>query len=230
MWRIIEDIFVKFPIIPLYGLTWVIGVYYFKKYFDTALKHFPLFIGYTFLTELLGFLVKNYPEFTFFTDTRVDWHNIIIYNIYGFVIMFYFAWLYLQLLRSWKFKRVIKVGVGIYLVITVISLFYKDPFHEVLVYPAVIESLIIVLAAFFHMKELRQLSDLPPQQYNLMFWVDLGLLVFHIPFPIIYFCAVHYFSEIYRPLHLHDVQNITIAAMYIIFIIGFIRSSRPSFR
>ena len=230
MWRIIEDIFIKFPILPLYALAWVIGVFYFKKYFDTVLRHFPLIIGYTFLTELLGFLVKNYPEFTFFTDPRFDWHNIIIYNIYGLVTMFYFTWIYYRLLVSEKFKRIILFGLATYLVCTVICLFYQDPLHEVLLYPAIIESLSIALAALLHIKELRGIANIAPQNYNLMFWVDRGLLAFHIPFPIIYFSAVNIFREVYLPFRFSDLHNITIAAMYVLFIIGFIRSSRPAFR
>jgi hypothetical protein len=182
------------------------------------------------LTELLGFLVKNYPEFTFFMDKGTDWHNIIIYNIYSLVTLVYFAWLYLRLFSDQMHKKAVKIGAAVYMLSYVISLFYQDPFHEALLYPVVIESLVIVMAALFHIKELRRITDLPPQQYNLMYWVDRALLVFHIPFPIIYICAVHYYREMYKPFYLFELQLFTIVVMYILIIIGFIRSSRPSFR
>lgn len=189
-----------------------------------------MFIGYTFINELLGFLIKNYPEFTLFIDKEHNWHNIIIYNIYGIVSLFYFGWVYLNLLDDLRHKKWILWSSGIYLLILAISLFYQDPLHEALVVPLILESIIISFCVFLHIDHLKKSRPLPPQQYNLMFWVDRGLLLFHIPFPIIYLCAIKYYREIYEPLGLATALNFVIAGMYLLFTIGFIRSSRPAFR
>lgn len=230
MWRIIEDIFIKFPILPLYALTWVVGVFFFKKYFDTAIRHLPLFIGYTFLTELLGFLVKNYSEFTFYTDPQHDWHNIIIYNIYGVLTLFYFAWVYLKLIKRRKLQLLIKGGVILYAISYIITLVYRDPEHEVFLVPSMINGFVISTAAFCHIWELKQKPGSSPPHYNLMFWVDRGLIAFNLPFPFLYFILFNHYREIFQPYRLDIVFDLSIAAMYIIFIIGFIRASRPAFR
>lgn len=230
MWRIIEDIFIKIPILPLYALTWVVGVIYFKKYFDTAIRHLPLFIGYTFLNELLGFLVKNYSEFTFYTDPRYDWHNIIIYNIYGVLTLLYFAWVYLKLIKRRRLQLVIKGGVILYFISYFICLIYLDPAHDVFLAPAMIEGFLIATAAFFHIWELKQKRGSTPAYYNLMFWIDRGLIAFYLPFPMLYFLMCNYYRNVFQPYGLGTVFELSIVAMYIIFIIGFIRSSRPAFR
>ena len=111
-----------------------------------------------------------------------------------------------------------------------LACFYQDPFHKALVAPLILGSLIISFCVFLHLHQLKKYRPLPPQQYNLMFWIDRGLLLFHIPFPFIHFCAIMYYREVYEPLFLATVLNCLIAGMYILFTIGFIRSSRPAFR
>ena len=230
MWKVVADIIKEFPVLPLYALCWVVGVIHFKKYFDTALKHFPLFIGYTLLNELLGFLIKNYPDYTLFTASAHDWHNIILYNIYAVLTMLYFTGVYYTLIKNPMYRKWILGAVGVFFLSIAISLVFQDPLHEALVYSFATESLVIVLFVFLHIKEIKQTPALPPQEYNLMFWIDRGLLTFHLPFPLICFMAFQYYAQVYKPLHLATVLNLCIAAMHILFIIGFIHSSRPVFR
>ena len=55
----------------LYGVALALSVFRYGKYFDSILKYFPILIGYTLLTEILGMLIKRKEEFVIIFSQRV---------------------------------------------------------------------------------------------------------------------------------------------------------------
>ncbi len=215
--------------IPLYLVTWVIAMYKYRTYFDTVMRFFPIFIMYTFLTELLGYFVKNYEEFQFFSDPRYSWHNVIIYNIYSVISFVFFYYVYWATLKTQKYRNLVKYSALISLLAYFISLFFQDPFHSNLYYADLIASIALMFCIWMYFKEKRIEKNEYPLYRSLLFWISLGLAIFHIFFPFI-FLAAYETPEWYAAYHLHQFLLILIAIMYFLFITGFLISHRKAFR
>lgn len=215
--------------IPLYLLAWIIAVGRYRSYYDTVLKYFPVFIIYTFLTELLGYFIKHTDEFQFFSDYRYTWHNIIIYNIYSVLSFSFFYYIYWSILKIDKHKTRVKYAAIVGLSSYLISLFFQNPFHKGLYWADLIASIVLLYAIGLYFIEKRKENSYYAMRDNLMFWISIGLFIFHIFFPFI-FIAAYDFPIFYYEYQLHEILKIFIVIMYLCFIIGFLMGKRKAFR
>lgn len=215
--------------IVLYLLTWFIAMYRYRSYFDTVLRFFPVFIMYTFMTELLGYFVKNYEEFQFFSDSRYTWHNVIIYNIYSVISFLFFYYIYWKVLKNPVHRKWLKYGSLLSASSYVVSLFFQDPFHVNLYYADLVASLVLLMAIWMYFKEKKGEDNPYPQKRNLLFWISWGLAIFHIFFPFI-FIAAYDAPRIYTMYNLHHLLMVLIVVMYALFSIGFLLGQRKAFR
>lgn len=97
-------------IIPFYLIVWLVAMSRYHTYFDTPMKYYPMYLMYTFLTELLGYFIKFHDEFQVVSDSNYDWYNVIIYNIYSVISFAFFYYLYWRLVKTDKYKKWIIVG------------------------------------------------------------------------------------------------------------------------
>lgn len=215
--------------IPFYFITWAISVFNYKKYFDTVLKYFPVFIAYTFFTEILGYFIKFHEGFQFFSDERYSWDNVIIYNVYSIISFFFFFYIYWTTLKKTKHKKWVKLGAMVSATGYVMSMFFQDPFHINLYYADIVASLFLLLGIVFYFKEKKEEKDAYPMKQNLLFWTSLGLFIFHVFFPFI-FLASYKTPIFYFKYHLHECLIILIIIMNSLFAIGFIFGKRKAFR
>lgn len=201
----------------------------YKKYFDTVLKYLPVFIAYTFFTELLGYFVKYHENFQFFSDERYSWHNVIIFNIYQIVTFAFFYWVYWKTYGLRKHKEWIKYSSALVVSAYVTSLFFQNPFHTNLYYADLVGSMVLLFAIYLYYQEKQTEENPYPQRNNLLFWVSIGLFVFYLFAPFIFLIGyVKY--DIWLEFHLQKVLLILILLMYLLFIIGFIWGRRRAFR
>lgn len=215
--------------IPIYFVTWVISVLTYKKYFDTILKYFPVFIAYTFFTEILGYFIKFHEGFQFFSDERYSWDNVIIYNVYSVVSFLFFYYIYWTILKTEKYKKWVKIGAIVGATGYIISMFFQDPFHINLYYADLVASLILLFAIALYFKEKKEETYPYLMTHNLLFWISLGLVIFHIFFPFIFLMLYEAFDFYYK-YHLHKLLIILIVVMYCLFSIGFLISKRKALR
>lgn len=201
---------------------------FFKRYDDTVLKHLPIFIIYTFFTELLGYFIKFHDDFQFFSDEGKDWHNVIIFNIYQVVAFAYFFWVYKKLSVKRENKKLIR-GLAIITFSTYfLSLFFQDPFHIGLFYAHSIGSLSLVACIVLYFLEKANSTFKFPKVDNLMFWVSVGLAIFYSLFPFLILTGYLRY-EIWVEYHFQTVLSILIVTMYVIFNIGFILGKKKAF-
>ncbi|MEM6863661.1 MAG: hypothetical protein AAF575_00705 [Bacteroidota bacterium] len=215
--------------IPLYFFTWAISAFRYKRYFDTALKYLPIFIAYTFFTELLGYFIKHHEEFLFFSDDRYITRNVIIYNAYQIVCFIFFYWVYWKTLRTPRFKNWVKYGAYLSILSQLISGFFQNPFYVHLYYANIIGSLVLVMAIFFYFKEKQSEPNPMPQKYNLLFWISTGLLVFYLFFPFILLLGYVNYS-FYAQFNLRTVLLFLIVFMYLCINLGLLIGKRKAFR
>ncbi len=201
----------------------------YGRYFDTPLKGFPMYIAYTFFTEVLGYLIVTYKEFSFFEDGMYDWYNVIIYNIYGVLVLLFFSHVYHQVLRKNQYKKIVFYGCGLVLLSFVVSCFFQNPLYTGLYYAKTLQSLYMVLLVMLYFKEKLQIKKAPPLRYNLMFWISLGLLIFHLFFPYLYLTGFLK-PEIWITYHFRDILKGLIFISYSHFLIGLLLGSRNAFR
>lgn len=215
--------------LPFYVVVWLVAVARYRTFFDTPLKYYPIYLMYTFLTELLGYLVKYTDEFQFFSEKKYDWHNVIIFNIYSVIAFSFFFYIYWKVLQIKKHKRWVVYGGLISLLAYLISLFFQDPLHMNLYYADLTASMVLLFNIGLYVKEKWNEEGTYPIKRNLMFWTSLGLAVFHAIFPYLFLIAYEA-PEIWAKFQLRDVLKVLIIFMYGTFMIGALLGRRSSFR
>lgn len=213
--------------IVIYFVALVIAILNYRKYFDTELKYFPALIAYTFFNELLGFFVRYSERFAFFED--ITFANDFIYNIYDLFYYGFFFWVFWRLTSIPKLKKGIKFFAIAFLCAYILSVFFQDPFLISLYYAASLASFLLALAIIFYWVSRKAQWNWHVERYNLMFWVSLGLFIFHITFPIL-FLTIYLNKVIAIAFEFQLILRFFIVIMYTCFCFGFITCRRRAFR
>ncbi|MCK0160187.1 hypothetical protein [Allomuricauda sp. F6463D] len=216
-------------IMPFYIMVWLVAVMRYRTYFDTPLKYYPIYLMYTFLTELLGYFIRFNDEFQVVNDDTYHWYNVIIYNIYSVISFMFFYYIYWLIVQNEKRRKWIKVGAVVSLSAYLISLFFQDPFYSNLYYADVVASMILLLTIGYYFKEKRSESSPYLMKDNLMFWTSLGLVIFHIFFPFLLLIGYEA-PEIWIQYNLRGILKILILIMYGSFLVGVLFHKRRAFR
>lgn len=214
--------------IILYFTILVVAIVNYRQYFDTALKYFPIYIAYTFFTELLGYFIITYEHFSFFSDLAYSWHNVAIYNLYNVLVFSFFSWVYHQVLKKNSHKTKVRRGSLIILSTYFISSIFQDPRHTGLFYSEALASFFMVYIILLYLKEKKITNKALLNKKNLMLWVSLGLLLFHIVYPFLYITGFLK-PEIWIEYHFRDILKILIVISYSFFLVGLILGRRRAF-
>ncbi|MFD0796818.1 hypothetical protein ACFQZJ_05060 [Maribacter chungangensis] len=213
-------------IIGVYFVTLLISIVSYIKYFDTVLKYFPILIAYTLLNELLGHLIRYSENFAFLTDK--SFANDIIYNIYD---IFYYSFFYLifwKLISRQTFKKWIKILSIIVLGSYIVSCFFQNPLQISLYYATSFASVILVVICILYLIDKGPNWEWHREKYNLVWWVSVGLILFHSIFPILFLLGF-LGGDAWEQYELQTVLRFTILIMYMLFCIGFIKSRKRNF-
>jgi hypothetical protein len=214
--------------IVAYGITLILSLVYYKKYFNTVLKYFPILIAYTFLNELLGNLVRYSEYFSFFAQSEHTYSNSFIYNIFDIIFFGYFFYVYWRLSQSKRIKNLIVFFAIIALLANIINAIFYDPMEIALFYANAVSCWILVAFSIQYLNQLRPHLKWKVQRYNLMFWISIGLVLFHLFFPFL-FITGYLKPEVWYKFNLQTIVRILIIIMYALFSIGFIVSRKKSF-
>lgn len=212
----------------IYFVILIVSIATYRNYFDTALKLFPIYIAYTLITELLGFFITTFEEFSFFEDAAYSWNNVVIYNLYSVLTFIFYCWLYYQVLRNRRYMKYIKWGgLGI-LLSYLVSSYYQDSLRTGLFYSELLASLFLLFMIGLYFKERRKPDKSIIEPFNLMFWVSTGLFIFHTFFPFLYTTGFLK-PEIWIKYHFRDLLKALIVISYSFFLIGLIFGKRKAF-
>ena len=212
----------------LYLVILIASMVTYRKYFDTALKLFPIYMAYTFFTELLGYFILTFEEFTFFEDSNYSWHNVAIYNLYSVLVFSYFCWVYYQVLSKNSHKKIVRWGSLGILFSFLISSVFQDPLHSGLFYSEALASWFLIAIIWLYLKERKRKGQFVFDKNNLMFWVSMGLLIFHLFFPFLYMTGFLK-PEIWIEYHFRDILKALIVFSYSFFLIGSLIGKRSHF-
>lgn len=218
-----------FIILPFYFIVWLAAVMRYRTYYDTILKYYPIYLMYTLLTELLGYLVKFTDSFQLVSDDRYHWYNVIIYNIYSVVTYIYFFYIYWKILNDKTYKKWVLYGASISMVSFLVSLFFQDPHYSHLYYAEMISSIVLLMAVVLYFKEKFHRHNMHAMKYNLMFWTSVGLGLFYAYFPST-LLFLYWAPELYMKFHLHDWLIGLIFVLYGTFLVGVLIHRRKEFQ
>ena len=188
-----------------------------------------MYIAYTFFTELLGYLILTYKDFSFFADENYHWYNVIIYNIYGIFVLCYFSYIYYSQLQEKTHKKIALYGCIAVFLSFFVSCFFQNPLYTGLYYAKTFQSLLMVILVVLYFKEKLENRNAPPLKNNLMFWVSLGLIIFHTIFPFLYLTGFLK-PEIWIAYRFRDILKVLIIISYSQFLIGLLLGRRSAFR
>lgn len=211
----------------VYGITWLISVFTYKKYFDTLLKYFPIIIAYTFFTELLGSIIAHNNNFQLVFGYDQTNHRNVIYNIYHLCFFLFFFYVYWKSITNENHKKIIKYGSFTFILIYVLNSFIQNPILDSLVYVYIFGLVLLIFCTIVYFKKVFKEYNIDLLKYSLLFWVSSGLLLFHITYlPLKILKEFSY--DLYAPFK--QFHLIMIVVMYLLFSIGFIMSKRKAFR
>ena len=213
--------------LPVYFIALAVSIFHYKKYFDTALRYFPLIIAYTFFNELLGNFIRYNENFAFFPKTTNS--NQIIYNIYIVIFFSYFFSTFYTLISNKIFKVIIGIASFITLLSYIINSFYQNPLKSDLIYSNAIGSWTLLICCTLYFLGLKPSFQWQSDKYNLMVWIAFGLIVFYLFFPHL-FLVGYSRLDLWEKYNLRTILKILIVIMYTFFCIGFIISRRRAFR
>lgn len=208
----------------LYIIAFILSIVRYRVYYDTVLKYFPILIAYTLLSEVLGFAIRNFDEIQIVYEEDYFYYNTLIFNIFDIIFYLYFLSVYHHSLASVKSKTFTKVGVVLFILVSIVNLFLQDINVAPQNYAIITGALFTVVAAFLYILELRN-KKVNQVTRRLLFWISLGIIIFHFFYPItMYIVSFEY--DLYTTMGIAKFHLFTIAILYTCFIIGFIRMRR----
>ena len=223
----ILDIFLENCYIPLYGITFLISLWRYPKYYDSPLKFLPVLLLYTFLNELLGEIVKDSPEYNLGYQNMYSYYNIVIYNIYNIVFFLYFYYIFRCHIMKRGHRKSITIGSCIFVIICLVNPFLQNFVIDPQLYSYISGSVMLIYCIILYFIEILGSSKILYIKEDLLFWISIGLLLFYVGYIPIkltrYFFAVEN-VDIY--MNLRRVHLILIIIMYGCFINGFIWMKR----
>lgn len=208
--------------IILYAIALIFSLHRYSKYFDTILKYLPILLGYVFLTEILGYLVKWNENFQLIYLDGFSIENSVVYNVFDLILFLYFYFIYWKVLKTAGYRSFVKYGAIIFILVSLVNPFFQNFLILPQIYSLTIGSIVLVICVLLYLIELKTANNGISNSRNLLFWISLGLLAFYITYPIVMIIGIYY-GELYRELNIKRFHLLTIVLMYSFFITGFIR-------
>ncbi len=203
----------------LYFLVLAMALFRYRKYFDSVLKYFPIFMVYTILTEVLAYLIVSFETFQISYSEEYPYANNSVYNLYALFFFFYFYAVFYKAKKAKKNKvRIIYGGIA-YAIATLINPFFEDWIIFPQTYALAVGSAALVLSIIAYFIDSRYRVT---KNNYLLIWISIGLLIFSLFFPVIMLAAFHY-EEFYLEFNLRQVHHVVIVVMYSCFALGFLQ-------
>ena len=220
------DIFLEYAFVPLYGITVVVALWRYPRYFDSVFKYLPILLTYNFLNEVLGAFIKYYDEFDFVFKDVLTYNNWIIYNIYDIIFYLYFFYVYWLSINRSNTRKFIITGASLFIVAAIANPFIADFATRFQMVSYFTGAFVLMATILMYFQYSVSKTGIWFTKNNLLSWLSLGIFIFlagYIPLIILgHFEIVPRENyQIIRRLHL-----ILIIIMYGCLIAGFLKMSK----
>lgn len=214
----------------MYAITVLVALWRYPRYFDSVFKYFPILLMYTLVTELGGLILKTNDDYDLVLSDLLDYNNWLIYNIYDIIFFLYFFYVYWVSIKELKYRKIIKIGAGIFILAAILNPFLTDFRTRFQMITYFTGALVLITAILLYYRQLKSTTGTWFLNENLLSWLSLGIIVFLIGYiPLIILGHFNIVAaedyQIIRRIHLF-----LILIMYSSFITGFINMSRRSLK
>ena len=209
----------------LYLIALILSITKYHLYYDSLLKYLPILIGYTFLTETFGIIIRDVDEIQIIYKQGYYNYNPVIFNIFDIIFFTYFFYVYYHIIDNLNSKKIIKYGTWVFLVICVFNLFIQDFYVYPQNYAIIIGSLILLFAVLTYLNKVFKEQQGLLLHTNLLFWISLGILFFYTCYPVTMYILSYYY-DVYSEYNLSVFHYATIGVFYSCISIGFILMKR----
>tara|TARA_R110002074_G_scaffold59183_1_gene144219 strand:+ start:50484 stop:51137 length:654 start_codon:yes stop_codon:yes gene_type:complete len=209
----------------LYLIALILSITKYHLYYDSLLKYLPILIGYTFLTETFGIIIRDVDEIQIIYKQGYYNYNTVIFNIFDIIFFTYFFYVYYHIIDNLNSKKIIKYGTWVFLVICVFNLFIQDFYVYPQNYAIIIGSLILLFAVLTYLNKVFQEQQGLLLHTNLLFWISIGILFFYTCYPVTMYILSNYY-DVYSEYNLSVFHYATIGVFYSCISIGFILMKR----
>ena len=196
------------------ALSFIAGLFYWRKVKDTYFKWFVLYLLYIFVADVFGTLLS-----------LKHLHTEKYYDYFAIPVEFLFTfWLFYKTFQYTNNKRLPAICAGIYLSGFVTDVIYFSkmllPFYSFSYTVGNLLLLILILSFFIKLVNSDEVLD---YKKNMMFWICTGLLIFYLG-TLPYYGMKNTFAYKYKKLR--EIYNIIVlvldSIMYLMFTFSFI--------
>ena len=197
---------------------------FYKKYKDTKLKTFLIFIWYVVLNDIL--FSKLYATYI---DVQ---NNTIVYNIYRFILFNYLFWLIYTHLRDSLRKKIILGCAALFTLGYLINIYFEGFQYGNFQYATLTGCILYIIAALYYFIELLKNNDIADIKQRAFVWICVAYLIYGIGFPVVFFARNLELggelssSSFYE--NLRNILGIVVICMYTIISLAFVWTKSPS--
>ncbi len=206
----------------------IVGIIYIRKYrVDILIRYFVYFLCLNFLIELFGklpYLIDKTESLSFLKNTFLA-RNAWLYNIYTVLgYLFYITFFKLHLFSK-GFRNILNILSIIFFISSLLNLLLTDVFFKIhSFFPMIIGTLTLLISVFFYFFEMLKSEKILKFNKDLVFYIAVGALVFHLCAPPL-FIFTSYYSNLISAEFVKIRMIILYSAiifMYTCYTIGFV--------
>lgn len=198
----------------LYIVVFVVAIYKFPLYKDTALKFIPVILLFTILTEFFGGYIKDVT--TSFSS------NIVLFNVYYLFYFSFFFYIFMKVIEIGRFKGYIKICFLVFWIFWISDFLFTDILRESFTRSYIVGAGGLIFCIILYYISILQSSLVLVVKNDLLFWISVGLFLFYIGYIPIKIIRSWYFRMDSFFQLLLIIQFSLIIVMYSFFLIGFL--------
>lgn len=203
----------------LYVIVFIIALFKFPLYKNTALRYLPIILFLTIATEYVGYFIKYaYPDI-----------NYAVFNTYYLIHFSFFFYVFMEMIDDVKFKNYIKIGIGIFWLVFLSDLVFTGIFEDSFARTYITGAGILVFCIILYYVNILQSTRVLVIKNDLLFWVSVGLFLFYIGYIPIKIIKTWFFKSSNFFNHLLVIQFSLIIIMYLCFLTGFLWMKKRSY-
>ncbi len=166
-------------------LAAVFGLIYFYKYKDTFLRPMMYLLWTIAFVEFFSYFTKKYGVLVYTDENGVP-YTYWLYNLLYFGLFLTVFRIYLKAITNKVYKKWIRYFIISYILISIVNWTMIQNFVlELSVLPYISGSIFLIITIIFYFLELLKSEKILLYHRQLLFWISIGLLLFHtgtIPF------------------------------------------------
>jgi hypothetical protein len=218
------DIFLENSFILFYVVALIVALIKYPNYFDTPLKYYPILLIYTFINELLGYLIKIDFGFNPIFSEKFLENNVVFYNVYNFIFFLFFLYVFRSFIISELHKKIVLILAFGFILVSIANLFSQNFLLTSQVYAYSFGGLSLIYSIIIYLRENSGILRRKIAKLSLLFWIGIGLLIFHLGYiPIKIYYSFSNFADIELYYNIRRIHLSLVGLMYCFIIYGFIQ-------